>query len=221
MSKTVNKEEASILRKQGLTYKQIADTIGCSVDWCKKNLKDVEVDMTEKEKVITELTEKARTKEALTKSEIRQKVIALGGFEDNMSKTKFNAEVANRVNNMQSKITKQADTIVRPSWMNPYQAVSSYHTMAKIAEEIDNKVDECLNYYLQVIDIEPTEVNRKSLLATLAYVTQFGTALGVNPVSILENYDKVSQKLVDKNGDSAKLRQDDYVSCVPESEVPY
>lgn len=85
-----------------------------------------------------------------------------------MSKTKFNTEVANRVNNMQAKISKQPDTIIRPSWMHPHQAISSYYAMAQIAEEIDTKITECLNYYLQVIDIEPTEANRKSLLATLA-----------------------------------------------------
>lgn len=52
MSKLVNKEEASALRKQGLTYKQIAETIGCSLDWCKKNLKHVEVDPSQKELMI-------------------------------------------------------------------------------------------------------------------------------------------------------------------------
>jgi cyanate lyase len=35
----IDKELANKLRKQGLTYKQVADTVGCSVEWCKKNLK--------------------------------------------------------------------------------------------------------------------------------------------------------------------------------------
>lgn len=34
----IDKELAVKLRKQGLTYKQVADTVGCSVEWCKKNL---------------------------------------------------------------------------------------------------------------------------------------------------------------------------------------
>lgn len=34
----IDRELANKLRKQGLTYKQVAETIGCSVEWCKKNL---------------------------------------------------------------------------------------------------------------------------------------------------------------------------------------
>lgn len=34
----IDKELANKLRKQGLTYKQVANTVGCSVEWCKKNL---------------------------------------------------------------------------------------------------------------------------------------------------------------------------------------
>jgi len=39
----VNKEKAIALRNEGLTYKEIAEILGCSVVWCKKNLKGVKV----------------------------------------------------------------------------------------------------------------------------------------------------------------------------------
>lgn len=42
----IDKELAMKLRKQGLTYKQVADTVGCSVEWCKKNLVGVKQEYT-------------------------------------------------------------------------------------------------------------------------------------------------------------------------------
>lgn len=38
----VNKVKAAELRKQGLTYNEIAEHLGCSFSWCAANLKDVE-----------------------------------------------------------------------------------------------------------------------------------------------------------------------------------
>ena len=39
--KTVNKEKAIELRKEGKTYPEIAEQLGCSVIWCSKNLKGI------------------------------------------------------------------------------------------------------------------------------------------------------------------------------------
>ena len=39
----VDKEKAIVLRKQGLTYKEISETLGCSEVWCKVNLKSVQI----------------------------------------------------------------------------------------------------------------------------------------------------------------------------------
>lgn len=40
----VDKTKAVALRKQGLTYKEIAEHLGCSFSWCASNLNDVEKD---------------------------------------------------------------------------------------------------------------------------------------------------------------------------------
>lgn len=40
----VDKELATKLRKQGLTYKNIASIVGCSEAWCKKNLAGVDAE---------------------------------------------------------------------------------------------------------------------------------------------------------------------------------
>lgn len=37
----VDRVKATELRKQGKTYKEIAEECNCSVVWCKKSLKDV------------------------------------------------------------------------------------------------------------------------------------------------------------------------------------
>jgi uncharacterized protein YjcR len=36
----VDKELAIKLRLAGMTYKQIAEKLGCSIDWCKHELRD-------------------------------------------------------------------------------------------------------------------------------------------------------------------------------------
>lgn len=38
----VDRNKAEALRREGMTYKQIAETIGCSEIWCKQNLKHVQ-----------------------------------------------------------------------------------------------------------------------------------------------------------------------------------
>lgn len=38
MTKRINKELAIKLRSEGLTYKQIAEKLSCSVEWCKRHL---------------------------------------------------------------------------------------------------------------------------------------------------------------------------------------
>lgn len=37
----VDKQKAITLRKQGFSYAEIAEQCGCSVSWCKVNLKNV------------------------------------------------------------------------------------------------------------------------------------------------------------------------------------
>lgn len=37
----VNYELAVQLRKQGMKYQEIANHLGCSLDWCKRNLKGI------------------------------------------------------------------------------------------------------------------------------------------------------------------------------------
>lgn len=54
----VDKERAISLRESGMSYKEIAELCGCSVSWCKLNLKDVS---TEKELTNTQLYDRICT----------------------------------------------------------------------------------------------------------------------------------------------------------------
>jgi len=64
----VDKELAVKLRKRGLTYQQIAGTVGCSVIWCKKNLVGVKQEFADVEgQVDAKLTAIAILEDALMK----------------------------------------------------------------------------------------------------------------------------------------------------------
>ena len=41
MPKHIDKQQAIILREQGKSYQEIAQQLGCSIPWCKANLKHV------------------------------------------------------------------------------------------------------------------------------------------------------------------------------------
>jgi hypothetical protein len=42
--RTVNREKAKLMCSLGFTYKQIAEYLGCSVQWCAIHLNGVELD---------------------------------------------------------------------------------------------------------------------------------------------------------------------------------
>jgi len=65
----VDKVKAVELRQQGLNYKEIAQELGCSEIWCKKNLKDINKNKVEFN-IIKELTVKALSSDGVTKYEM-------------------------------------------------------------------------------------------------------------------------------------------------------
>ena len=55
----VNVEAAVELRNKGLTYNEIAVHLGCSIAWCKKNLKEYKKPRQAVERVVVDATKEA------------------------------------------------------------------------------------------------------------------------------------------------------------------
>lgn len=65
----VDKKLAVELRKQGLSYKEIASRLGCSFGWCAKNLKGVEKEVDTAVDSLTKASAIAIVKEVLERLE--------------------------------------------------------------------------------------------------------------------------------------------------------
>ena len=136
----VDKEKAVELRKQGLTYKQIAEEIGCSEVWCKKNLASVVMD---KEAEDAEILEKclmiAKTNRGITTQQILK--LAMKKEDYDMTATALKEHKKAILRKYKTKI-KAAEGIVRPQWMVPEAANASFRKMLDLVNELDERMYE-------------------------------------------------------------------------------
>lgn len=216
-------EEAKKLREQGRTYKEIASIIGCSEIWCKRNLSSV-VKNKELTLVINKFINTARSSTALTRSEVYAYVKdAYKPSSEELSNKQKKEEISKQVESMVNKITAKKDTIIRPSWMHPERAVSCYHKIASVIEELDSCVLELMDDFFDSTGVDRSTETERSLLRSIAYISKFGIALGVNSVNLLDSYDSVSNKLAERNGDhgfsgyNVKIKE----AIFREDEIPY
>lgn len=54
-----SKDEALVLRSKGCTYLEISELLGCSIDWCKKNLAGAEKGCSIEKVVVDDTKQKA------------------------------------------------------------------------------------------------------------------------------------------------------------------
>ena len=220
MKTKVNLALAIKLREEGLSYKQISAELGCSIDWCKRNLSNTTKNKLKEEK-IRDLVIKAQQPEALTKSEIRLVVLETDRPESNMTKLQFNEEVRTKVNNIASKINKKEGTIIRPTWMNPNNAESCYYKLAEFAEILDAQLDELVNSYFMETGTEVTEWSKKSFLCALLQISKASQVMNVSPTTLLTNYEEIARKLVERNGDSGYIEILPKICVIKENEVTH
>lgn len=208
----VDTEKAMELKQLGLTYKGISKVLNVSVDWCKKNLKETKLDNTE---LIDKLVKQARQSEALTNGELFNEVSKNFEGTKTMSKSELKEEVLRKYKNTRSKVLREDSTIIRPTWMLPFSAMSSFHKVAELTEQLDGILDELLNDYYRTFDIHRTEQLDKGLLSTLNRLSKFSSVTNnSNSVSLIDSYEQVAQNLVERNGDKGVADVHKEFSCV-------
>lgn len=134
------REKAESLRQKGHTYKEISQLLNgaVSVDWCKRNLKEVK-----KEKLtdacIEELILKATRPEGITVYEANS-IIFKHNKDKNLSK--------DQIKNIRKKAsTSNTDCLFRPAWVSPTAPVESYKTFLAYASHLIDELDNMTRWY--------------------------------------------------------------------------
>lgn len=148
---SIDVEKAKQLRLEGMTLQQVADTLNCSLAWCKANLKGVKQPNKDKA-MIDEIRKLGRTKQGVTTGEIRNLVLkqySLKGkpLQDKIAEMK---RVARRDNK---------DVVIRPYWMLPDMARDCTTTMLEYANEVWEFKEHLANKYRQTYNLDTTYTN--------------------------------------------------------------
>lgn len=134
----IDKAKAVALREQGFNYEQIAAEVGCSVGWCKINLKGVTKDLKEND-LVAKLVAMARTKKGITAGDIAREVKEV--FPNDYSKEQKEDHRRN-VNRIKAKVKAHEGVTVRPYWMPPEQARDMFYTMMQKIQDRDERDQE-------------------------------------------------------------------------------
>ena len=133
-------EEAKKLRLEGLTYKQISESIGVSVDWCKKRLKGVKPEQKQETDVcVLELVAIASRPEGCTDYEARAVVFK---YYENATEDK--------VRYIKKKAIKHdSKCLFRPSWIDTAQPTESHKALNAYATHLADEIDHLVEQYLE------------------------------------------------------------------------
>lgn len=138
----MSKEKAIELRKQGLTYQQIADKIDVSVDWCKRSLKGVKRDKDLiTEACLDELILKATKPEGITVYEAN--AIIFRHHKDTQLTKDQVKDLRRKASN------KNKDCLFRPPWVDATAPTESYKSMLAYTTHLLDEVDNVVRWYCE------------------------------------------------------------------------
>lgn len=191
----VNKEEALNLRLEGKTYQQISEILGCSLDWCKRNLKGTKrKDISEED--YNNLINKGRSFDCVTKGEIISKV----NVSPSDSYKEYNKEAVRTANRVRRKLAKEGDVIVRQAWIHPARAKFSYDNMIMYINMLNDTLDEYVRSHLYEVGFD-NEDNYNATLAFMVMNSQFGQRIQKNySTAIFDSIHNTVEIIEERNG---------------------
>lgn len=209
MPSKVDKGKAIELKEQGRTYAEIAEELGCSVDWCKRNLKEV-VKNKEGKEMLEKYILQSKSKQAITSGQIKKMLLAdfAKGLES-MSDKETEEFLKEKTTAVERKINK-AGGIVRPQWMHPEYSKQSLRRVLDLVDEFDSRLYymlEELKYDMQKITGEVTLHVDLSVLSALKMLSLLGVGQfsSSDVVNIRDNLTTLSERLHELNKDTTKV----------------
>jgi hypothetical protein len=183
------KQKAIDLRKQGLTYAQISSSLNgaLSVDWCKRQLKNVEYTKQE-DPILLDIVALAIRPEGCTNYELtgivlKYKPELLGQKGDYMTPYKRKARAKNK------------NSLFRPSWISPTKALESQQTLYSLADCLYERIQEAVEDYTSQF---PEVQDKKAVLDELVKISN-GYLLVEGLSTRLARNEVVVEKLIERH----------------------
>lgn len=131
-------QKARIMRASGATYREISSSTGLSIDWCKRNLKDVTKGVQE-DKCITELLALATRPEGVSVYEANGVIIK------HNKDTKLSKDQLRYIRDKTK--TKDPNSLFRPDWVSTKAPVDSYQAFCAYVLHMQDEVDNLVRWY--------------------------------------------------------------------------
>ena len=151
------KEQAILLRQQGLTYPQISEHLNgaLSVDWCKRNLKQVKLPVVE-DKCLDEIIRLATRPEGVSVYEANG-VIIKHNQDKQLSKEKMR-QIRDKAK------AKNPECLFRPAWVSTEKPEDSYQAFCAYLIHIQDELDNMTRWYCGSFpDTKPSSVRYEML----------------------------------------------------------
>lgn len=160
------KTQAIELRAAGQTYQQIAESTGYSVDWCKRNLKDVEKNGQEKQ-AIRDAIKLAQSSTGITVAQIKYLVRSVYPFQD----TKEHREMEDKaIKRFKSAIKRADNALIRPYWMQPENARLSLNLIMASTDAVMVSLNSAADHVRKTLDLDMTyDISVRHAIIKLLY----------------------------------------------------
>ena len=178
MASKIDKEKAVALKEQGKTYIEIATELGCSVDWCKRNLKEV-VKNKEGKEMLEKYILQSKSKQAITSGQIKKMLLEdFASDLEALSDAEKEDFISSKTKSIKRKIT-EAGGVVRPLWMHPKHSKESFQRVLDLVNDFDSRLYDLLEefkYDMQDITGEDVKYIDLSAMNTLKMLSQLGVS---------------------------------------------
>ena len=210
----VNKVKAKELRELGWTYIEISKELGCSVAWCKLNLKGVTKHVME-DATVKDLVSRAKSKEAITSGDITYATNKI--FPHSYSKEDQEQSERN-VKRIRSKVKAEDGTLIRPYWIIPERPRDIYYSMLRILQAKDERDQEDIDALRAEFGLDASYT--KSLQYALYSMSSIGNSiLGHSVVNEIDRLEDIVSELERRNPVQNKRVKKHFTTSVPDDFV--
>lgn len=145
----IDKARAIWLKECGNTNKQIAEELGCSVDWCKRNLVGVQKNKPEKS-AIQQAIKLAQSQDGITNVEIINLIRSVYPKQEGKE---YEVMESKAIARFKDAINKADNTIIRPYWIQPDNAKLSFDLVLAAVDNMSERMNDEIDWIRKKLDL--------------------------------------------------------------------
>jgi len=197
----IDRTKAKELRELGKTYDEISKELGCSVAWCKLNLKGVTKHVME-DATVKKLVVKAKSKTGITSGDISHEARKI--YPHDFSKEQVEEHEKN-TRRIRTKVKSEDGTLIRPYWVVPDQAQAIFYSMLRKLQAKDERDQEDIDDLRAEFDLDESYVN--SLKYALYSMSTIGSKiLKHSVVHEIDRIGEIVEELEKRNNPIPKVK---------------